>query len=171
MKPQNIMNLTNYAALPFLRIKRRLFEINDDPKKIAHGFALGTFLGLTPFIGLQVVMAILIASLLRWNKISAGIAVFNTNLITGPFIYGISYYIGTSLLGISNRINFPEKMGFTVFWNLIFRSYEMFLSMCIGGVILGLPTSIFAYYISLYAVKTYQLRMIKTKNHNTLNQF
>jgi uncharacterized protein (DUF2062 family) len=159
MKLKFITDLVNYITRPFIRIISRILKIGDDPKKIACGFALGTFLGFMPLIGLQAAIAVIIASLLKWNKVSAGIAVFNTNIVTGPFIFGISYFIGASVLGFRNKINFPDKFGFTIFWDLITRSYEIFLSLCFGGVLLGIPTSILAYYLSHFVIKNYQLRM------------
>ena len=165
MKLKYIRNFANKAIRPFKTMISRLFKISDDPKKIAYGFALGTFLGFTPFVGLQAAIAVIIASLLRWNKLSAGIAVYNTNIISGPFVFGISYFIGSSALGNSDKISFPDKISIAIFWDFMSRSYEIFLSLFIGGILLGIPASILAYYLSHFVVKNYRLRMAsKQKN-------
>ena len=121
------------------------------------------------FIGLQATIAIVIASFLKWNKIAAGIAVFNTNVLTGPFIFGISYFIGASALGYTNTINFPDRISLPVFWNLFTQSHEIFLSLCFGGVVLGIPASILVYYLAHWAIKNYRLRMARNKYQRALN--
>lgn len=159
MKRNHVTIMVNKIAGHFKGLLLRILKIGDDPKKIAYGFALGTFLGFLPFIGFQAAIAVVIASLFKWNKLSAGIAVFNTNVVTGPFIFGLSYFIGAKILGFTRKINFTDKLGFDVFWELVTRSYEVFLAMCFGGVLLGIPSSIAAYYLSHYAIKNYQLKM------------
>lgn len=150
---------------PISKLINRLIVIRDDPKKIAYGFALGTFLGFMPIIGLQAAIAVIIASLLKWNRISAGIAVFNTNVVTGPFVFGLSYITGSYVLGFKNKINIPDKLGFTVFWDLVSRSSEILISLSFGGILLGLPTSVLAYYLSLSVVRNYQLRRSSKQKH------
>lgn len=159
MKLINTRYLINNITRPVKQKINQLLVIGDDPKKIASGFALGTFIGFLPFVGIQAVIAVIIASLLRWNKLSAGIAVFNTNIITGPFVFGISYFVGAYFLDFDNTISFPEKFGFVVFWDLITRSYEIFISLCFGGILLGLPASILAYYLSLLVIKNCKFKM------------
>lgn len=159
MKPKYFLYFIKNITKPLVRKINRILSIGDDPKKIAYGFALGTFIGFLPFIGLQAGIAVFIASILRWNRLSAGLAVFNTNLLTGPFIFGFSYFIGAYVLGFENTISFPDEFGLVVFWDLVSRSHEIFLSLCFGGILLGLPVSVLAYYLLLFVVKNYQLKM------------
>lgn len=90
---------------------KSLFHVNDSPKNIAKGFALGTLIGMFPVPGVQLVIAVLIASILKWNKISASVAVFNTNLVTGPFIFTLNYTVGKWLLGLNPQFTIPEEFG------------------------------------------------------------
>ena len=132
MKRNSLTILFHKMVSNFSGLRYRMLHIGDDPKKVAYGFALGTFLGFIPLIGFQAAIAVVMASLYKWNKLSAGIAVFNTNVVTGPFIFGLSYFIGSSILGFSRKIKFDDKMGFSPFWEFTIRSYEVFLAMCLG---------------------------------------
>ena len=49
----------------------RFLKIRGNPRQIGLGFALGLFLGTTPFIGLHSIVAVVLAALFKWNKIAA----------------------------------------------------------------------------------------------------
>ena len=66
---------------------RRFIKLRGDPRGIALGFALGLFIGMTPSIGFQMVIAAAIAASLKWNKISAAMGVWITNPLTAPLVY------------------------------------------------------------------------------------
>jgi uncharacterized protein len=71
-------------------IRRKLIGMKGDPRMISRGYALGIFLGTTPFIGCKVFIALILTSLLKWSKIPAVFGVYHINLFTAPFFYGIS---------------------------------------------------------------------------------
>ncbi len=66
------------------RIYERFVKIRGDPHKIALGFSLGLFVGMSPSMGVQMPIAIFIAALLKWNKISSAAGVWITNPLTAP---------------------------------------------------------------------------------------
>lgn len=78
----------------------RLLRLRGKPDEIAKGFALGIFIGMTPTMGGQMLIALFFAMLLRQNKLAAAIAVWITNPLTAPFIYGAEYEVGRFLLGM-----------------------------------------------------------------------
>ncbi|OQY18354.1 MAG: hypothetical protein B6I36_07200 [Desulfobacteraceae bacterium 4572_35.1] len=80
----------------------RLLRLQDQPDEIAKGFALGIFVGMTPTLGAQMLIAVFFAMLLRQNKIAAAVAVWISNPLTAPFIYGLEYETGRLLLGMEH---------------------------------------------------------------------
>lgn len=128
-------------------IKQKIFKIEDSPEKIAKGFALGTFIGMTPLVGLQFIISVLIARVLHWNKIAAGIAVFNTNVITGSFFFGINYLIGNTILNLEGVSDLSLTNDTLLFINIFDSGYFLFLALIIGGFITGLPAALFAYFL------------------------
>src|SRR3972149_5320530 len=66
------------SRTPFERCRRtfryiylRLVRVGGDPVHIALGFALGVFLGVFPTFGLGIPLSLLLASMFRWNRVSA----------------------------------------------------------------------------------------------------
>jgi uncharacterized protein (DUF2062 family) len=53
----------------------RFIKIRGHPREIALGFALGIFIGMTPTMGVQTPLAVFLAALFKWSKLSAGFGV------------------------------------------------------------------------------------------------
>ncbi len=153
-------SLTNYLKGAYTRF----LKIRGEPSEIAMGLALGIMVGMTPFMGFHTVIAIFLAALWKCNKIAAVVGVFITNPFTAPLIYPITYWIGNSILGVSHISN-PEKiLSLEIVINLIKSSPLILVDLTVGGIILGLPVAITAYWISLMAIENYR-RKIKPKLH------
>ncbi len=146
---------------------QKIFKIDDSPEKIARGFALGTFIGLTPFIGLQLPISVSIAQICKWNKFAAGIAVYNTNVLTGPFLFGLNYLIGSALIGTENSTNFSTGTVSQLVSTILHSGYSFFLSLIIGGIITGIPSALIAYVVirKVFRSKLVQVKILKTKSH------
>ncbi len=67
---------------------------------VAGGLALGLFIGFTPTMGVQIVLAGIAAFLLRVNIPAALTGALATNPLTAPFIYTLEYKIGVWLVGV-----------------------------------------------------------------------
>jgi uncharacterized protein len=80
-----------------IKFFKNILVIQDEPKVVAKGFALGSFIGMLPIPGFQLMVSLGIATLLKLNKKAACIAVFNTNLATGAFVFSFNYWLGKKL--------------------------------------------------------------------------
>lgn len=136
----------------------RIIKIKGAPRQIALGFALGLFVGMTPFLGTHIIVSLVLASLLGWSRISAIIGVNITNVATAPFIYAINYWVGAKVTGLTTHFPWPASMGYVAFVKLLKASPLILVDLCVGGVILGLPVSVAGYYICLHAIKAYRRR-------------
>ena len=123
-----------------------VFKINDQPKRVAKGFGLGTLIGMLPIPGFQVLLALLLSSLLKVNKKAACVAVVNINLVTGAFIFAFNYWLGKQLLGFNCTFSMPDKISIDFFSILINAGVEVFLSLFLGGVLTGVVAGLFAYF-------------------------
>lgn len=143
----------------------RFIKIRGNPRKIALGFALGIFIGLTPSMGFQMGVAVFLAALLKWNKISAATGVWITNPLTAVPIYGFTYMVGVKVLHFSKIQNFSPEFTTLSIQTLLQKAPKVLAAMTLGGVVVGLPLSILTYFLSYKAVLNYQDK-IKQKVQN-----
>jgi uncharacterized protein (DUF2062 family) len=151
--PPQAVRKENRLLAPLVRTYKRFLKIRGQPREIALGFALGLFVGMTPFIGLHTVMAISLAALLKWNKISAAVAVWFTNAATAPFIYSITYVVGARIAGINQVFSWKNVESLSAVYRLILHTPEMIWAMVIGGVILGFPLAVAGYYLAFFCCR------------------
>lgn len=164
---------------PVLRfVKTRILHIDDSPERIARGIAAGLFTAWLPLFGLHIIMALVIAAILRANKIMALLFIWVSNPLTALFIYYPSYRLGRTILGLFQKEPTiqPEQMEsmfeqalstkriilefFTVdLWKQIWEVFaQTGLEMLIGGILLGLIVARIGYWISLKLVKGFRAR-------------
>ena len=132
---------------------KRLILLKDEPKKISLGYALGIFMGTTPFIGLKLLIAVFIASLFNWNKIATCLGVMLINPLTGPFFHGIAYVLGKGMLGITPQIENVSVFNIHFISNALQQGNQVLLALLSGGFVLGLPMSFIAYVLSYKITK------------------
>ncbi len=85
------------ARRTFRYIYLRLIRVGGDPVHVGLGFALGVFLGVFPTFGLGIPLSLLLASLLRWNRVSAVLGSLVMNPLTTPFFWSLSGTVGAAL--------------------------------------------------------------------------
>jgi len=69
----------------------KLLRLQEDPRKIAWGMALGVFVGVTPTIPFHTVIALSLAALLRVSPVTAFIGIQVGNPLTVPAFYLAAY--------------------------------------------------------------------------------
>lgn len=126
-----------------------LFMLKGEPKIVAKGFALGSFVGMLPFPGFQIFISATLAAFLRYNKAAAIVGVFNTNLATGAFIFAFNYWLGRKILGIESSFQMPDHINLSFAKTIIEAGPDVFLSLLLGGFITGILAMFLGYYISL----------------------
>lgn len=138
------------------RAYERFLKIRGNPREIALGFALGLFIGMTPTIGFQIPIAVFVAALFKWNKISAAVAVWITNPLTAPLIYSFSYFVGAKMLGFKIA---PKLLTGLDLPTLKEAGAKILLATTVGGVVVGIPLALLGYYLAFSAVHGYQTKL------------
>ena len=131
-------------------------KIRGHPREIALGLALGLFIAMSPFMGLQTAMAVCLAALFKWNKISAAIGVWLSNPLTAPVIYSATWFVGSKITGITLTDNMFQMFSFKATLQLLHKTPAILSTLTIGGIIIGIPAAIVTYYIAFGIVKKYQ---------------
>ena len=75
----------------------KLLHIEDSPERTAAAFALGTFLGFSPLIGLHTALGLALAFLLNLNRVAVLIGVYaNLPWIIAPY-YALATFVGAQI--------------------------------------------------------------------------
>jgi uncharacterized protein len=141
---------------PIKKAYFRFLKIRGNPREIALGFALGIFVGMTPFMGLHTAIAVPLAALLKWNKFSAALAVWISNPLSAPVVYGITYYIGEKVLFIQNGYKLPTEFNLDALLYTLRSAPEIIGILLVGGVVVGLPLAAAAYFFALKTIVEYR---------------
>ncbi|MCA9601319.1 MAG: DUF2062 domain-containing protein [Polyangiales bacterium] len=157
---------------------RRIVGLDDTPHRIAWGVFLGCVVGATPTLGFQIVIYLLVATLLRANKLSGLPIVFVTNPVTAVPLYYFAWRFGAWLLGskpqnAARTERAMEELAGTAgggdwtrgvftqdFWERVLNTIlGMGIELWVGCIILGVAFGIPAYALTYRAVV--QLRAAK----------
>lgn len=121
-------------------VAHRLGRLPGTPYRIAAGFACGAAVSFTPFIGLHILLAMLLALLIRGNLIAAGIGTVIGNPWTFPFIWYWLYISGRWLLGQDAASDLPDELTFNYIRD---NTWQVLWPMTVSGV----PTAIMAWVL------------------------
>jgi uncharacterized protein len=80
-----------------------LLHVHDTPERTAGAFALGVFLGFSPFLGFHTIIALILAFILNLNRVAVLLGVYS-NL---PWIIGGYYATATMAGAVLTRSGLP----------------------------------------------------------------
>ena len=132
----------------FKKIRHYYHELllsHATPVDVAHGFALGLFITMTPTLGFHTILAIALAALFRRNKIAAIIGAWINNPFTLFPIYYYTYRLGLWILNKPPHRLRPESLK-----DMFHLSRGIIVPLWIGGLVVGLISSIIGYYLILW---------------------
>ena len=133
---------------------KRLTRLPGTPHSIAAGFACGTAISFTPFIGLHTLLSVLLSFLLRGNYLAAVVGTLVGNPWTFPVIWLTSYQLGHALLGSAPSAIAPlEEPELTSRWHDL---TALIWPMTVGGVPLGALAGLLIYLPVVRIVAAYQ---------------
>jgi hypothetical protein len=135
------------------RLSEKIQKLTGEPKIVARSFAMGSFIGVSPLIGMQILLSLFLAGIFRLSKTASVVGVINTNWTKGLFLYPINFKLGAWLLGINQNINIPDLFTGNILKNLYHAGAEVFFSLLIGGFITGAIIS-FIYYSLILKILT-----------------
>lgn len=140
-----------------LYIWRRIWRLTGTPHAVAIGVAAGAFTSFTPFLGFHIMMAVVIAWVLRGNLLAAAFGTLVGNPISYPPIWFATYDIGHRILGTSasGNVDLTDVLMSQKAFDMIL---PVLVPMAVGSVPLGIAAAVAAYFVVKAAVAAYQLR-------------
>jgi uncharacterized protein (DUF2062 family) len=105
----------------------------------ARGLAAGIFTGCYPFFGLQIVLGVALASLVRGSQILAAAGTWISNPITSLPLYWFNYQVGCWLLGPGPGFPSLQQVQEAGLWDLgLAFSSRLMLGSTVVGLLSGL---------------------------------
>ncbi|MBM4153458.1 MAG: DUF2062 domain-containing protein [Lentisphaerae bacterium] len=142
------------------------------PESIAWGVAVGMFVAFTPTLGVQIVLVLILASILRVNRIAAIPPLFITNVLTAGPVYGFECWLGAQFLPDAKSAEMLarwEKVQHIVAetgilslhrdWrDLMTIGGDLWLAMWIGGILVGGLLAAVSYVATVAIVRRHRAR-------------
>lgn len=160
----NYNSQMNFFSNIFKKFKEKfmlLLKINNSPRRIALGVAIGVFIGVTPLYGFHTIIVIIMAMLIpRTNKIAILIGSNISIPPTAPFISWMGYEIGRVILGY----RYPAIRWITLKHFHYDDIKEILFPLFLGSFILGLILTVCSYFLILVLVRKFKGRRWKRKS-------
>ena len=129
----------------------RFVRLRGSPEAIARGAAAGVFAGWFPLIATQMAVAILLAALIKGNKIVAAAATWVSNPLTAVPIYAFNFHVGRWLLGSHEQSFSSESLNS---WEAMAQMGTVFLAdLLVGCFVVGSLCSLGSYFLCLWFVR------------------
>lgn len=105
----------------------------------ARGLAAGIFTGCFPFFGLQIVLGVALASVVRGNHILAAAGTWISNPFTYLPLYWFNYQVGSALLGPGPSFPSLQQLQQAPLWDL---GMAMSGRLLLGSMLVGLVSAL-----------------------------
>ena len=153
-------------------VLRWVIRLRSSPRAIAGGLAIGTFIAFTPTVGVQIILAVIVATFFNMNRPAAMIPVWITNPLTVAPIYTFNYWLGSKvsdgppLAEVSGLfIDIGKTMARLEFWNIkeqfmaiLHMGKETLIPLLIGSIAVGLAAGILVFFLTLKLLSTFLSR-------------
>ena len=127
---------------------RWLWSQEGTPGQRARGVAAGVFCGCYPFFGLQTILSIGIASLVRGNHLLAAAGTLISNPLTYVPLYWFNYQLGSWLLGTKTNAAVFNDLNRSNLWQQGWSfTQRLLLGSTVVGAVLALMLGVAAYVI------------------------
>jgi len=152
-----LTRLVRQSRLYWLKVLR----IKAEPEVVARGIACGVFaawLPVVPGVPFQILVAIVSSFILRGSKVAAFLATWISNPLNWVFFYFVTYKVGGFFSPFDHLSIRIESFDMEAIKQLANVGWRGLVVMIIGGTIIGIPSGVVAYFISLPLIRGYRKR-------------
>lgn len=148
----------------FRRLREKMVRDPLPPEDIAAGWALGVFIGFAIPFGLQLIISIPLAMMMRVSKIGATLGTFVTNPVTIFFIYPAQTFVVNKLL-FDGSLTYSRLANTEWTWAAVRRlGAEAMASFFLGGFLLAIVMTPIAYFaVKRLVARARVLRLVLAK--------
>jgi uncharacterized protein (DUF2062 family) len=158
-------------------VYRRILHADDSPHALAMGVAIATFVALLPIMGVQTLVALAVAAVLRANKAVCVPIVWITNPFTAVPVYGGCLWVGRVILNggamvgptavVAELTPPPQYRGLAVFshlfelnfWQQLLGTFaKLGAELWLGCAVVGFIAAFVLYFVSRWSITVYRER-------------
>ena len=144
------------------RLKAKMMREPLPPESIAAGWALGMFIGCAVPFGLQLVISIPLAMMMRVSKVGATLGTFITHPVTIFFIYPAQTFVVNKLL-FGGSLTYSKLAGTEWTWAAVRKlGAEAMASFFLGGILLAIVLTPITYFVVRRLVVVHRMRKEKS---------
>ena len=141
---------------------RQILALDDTDHSKALGVAIGMFIGMTPTVGIQMaivmVVALLTSRLFYFNRVAAILTVYISNPLTMLPIYWMNYKIGTWFVaGDVTKEEFAKALeynGFAEWWDCILKLFVTIgTPLIVGSLVVATVLGVASYPLMRWLLK------------------
>lgn len=133
----------------------RFLRMSSSPEAIARGVAAGIFAGSFPLMGLQIIIGVAIAALVRGNKAIAAASTWISNPLTYVPLFLLNFHVGRWLLRQPVTTELPISSSWS--WDaLTSMGLSVVGSLMVGSLVVGLVASFVGYFVGLAIARRVQ---------------
>lgn len=159
-------------------IVTRILGVQDSPRRIARGVALGMLVAWTPTLGFQIMIYVALATLLRANKVAGIPLLFISNPLTAVPLYWGCWKLGDHLINAGTAgesagaqaiarlraagesaagASWWHDIWTAQFWEALGRTLlDLGLELWVGSLVIGVSLAVPSYVLTLYGVRAYR---------------
>ncbi|MCA9063387.1 MAG: DUF2062 domain-containing protein [Planctomycetaceae bacterium] len=146
-------------------VLRMVLSLDGSPHAIALGTAIGVAIGMTPTVGIQMMLVMALAFVLspvcRFNRVAAVGAVYVSNPVTVVPLYWFLYWVGTLFVGGHHTSDDFRRVlefdGFSGWWQTVcYLGTEVGVPLGIGTAIVAPVCGLVTYPLMRVLIRWYR---------------
>ena len=142
---------------------RWIWAQEGSPARRARGLAAGVFFGCFPFFGLQVILSVGAAAMIRGNPLLAAAGTLVSNPFTYVPLYWFNYLVGSRVMGPGAVDTEVDDIARSTLWA---QGWDFTNRIMLGSVVVG---TVLALLLGLLAYGLFRRREAMTADRRSLN--
>jgi uncharacterized protein (DUF2062 family) len=124
---------------------QKLSHLDARPDQIAAGFSIGIFASFLPLNPSPIIVAAVVAWLLKRNVIAAVAGATTAILYTPllPLIWLAEYRLGKLILPVQHPLTLNQAR----LWDVLQQGWDVYAAMFVGSILIAIPVTLLTYFV------------------------